>query len=218
MRQFHETLARVGLAAIERYGFVLAGGYALSANGIGNRLSMDIDLFTDVPNPDGFRRATEDIVRAYEAHGLTVEVRRTAPTLVDLSVRGPRHGEESGVRLGLDFRALPPARASVGPVLDVTDAVGNKVGALWSRGEPRDYIDIYSVAESGRFSKSEILELGDQREALPFDRPMLARRFRAVQNIQSREFVAFGLTSPTDHRALVGFFVQWADEVDSDGV
>jgi hypothetical protein len=31
MRGFHEELARLGLAAIEQFGFALAGGHALSA-------------------------------------------------------------------------------------------------------------------------------------------------------------------------------------------
>lgn len=46
MLPFHERLARIGLEALESHGFVLAGGYAISANGIGNRPSADVDLFT----------------------------------------------------------------------------------------------------------------------------------------------------------------------------
>jgi hypothetical protein len=33
MLPFHERLARIGLEALESHGFVLAGGYAISANG-----------------------------------------------------------------------------------------------------------------------------------------------------------------------------------------
>jgi hypothetical protein len=45
---FHERLARIGLEALESHGFVLAGGYAISTNGIGDRPSADVDLFTNV--------------------------------------------------------------------------------------------------------------------------------------------------------------------------
>src|SRR5258707_5320125 len=43
---FHQVLARIGLDAAERYGFALAGGYAVQAAGFLQRPSEDIDLFT----------------------------------------------------------------------------------------------------------------------------------------------------------------------------
>ncbi|WP_157361907.1 hypothetical protein [Haloechinothrix halophila] len=46
MDPLHERLARVGLSAIGRYGFCLAGGYAVQAHGLINRRSEDVDLFT----------------------------------------------------------------------------------------------------------------------------------------------------------------------------
>ena len=39
MLPFHERLARIGLEALESHGLVLAGGYAISVNGIGDRPS-----------------------------------------------------------------------------------------------------------------------------------------------------------------------------------
>jgi len=43
---FHERLAQTGLAAAARYGFALAGGYAVQAAGLLERFSEDVDLFT----------------------------------------------------------------------------------------------------------------------------------------------------------------------------
>lgn len=40
---FHERLARIGLAAAQRYGFALAGGCAVQAAGLLERPSKDID-------------------------------------------------------------------------------------------------------------------------------------------------------------------------------
>ena len=37
MLPFHRRLAETGLAAISEFGFVLAGGYVISANGMGDR-------------------------------------------------------------------------------------------------------------------------------------------------------------------------------------
>jgi hypothetical protein len=46
MEPRHEQIARIALAAGARYGLALAGGYAVSAHGMGDRPSGDIDLFT----------------------------------------------------------------------------------------------------------------------------------------------------------------------------
>jgi len=43
----HERIAEIALAAGGRYGFALAGGYAVSVHGMGDRVSEDVDLFTD---------------------------------------------------------------------------------------------------------------------------------------------------------------------------
>jgi hypothetical protein len=42
----HRRLAEIGLRAAARFGFALAGGYAVQEHGIIQRLSEDVDLFT----------------------------------------------------------------------------------------------------------------------------------------------------------------------------
>lgn len=178
MLPFHERLAGVGLAAIGGYGFVLAGGYAISANGIGDRPSDDVDLFTNSPDPDRFGEAAARLRDALRAEGLDVVDLRVRPTFVDLQVSDPVAGVSSELQLGLDFRNFPPAQLALGPVLDVRDAVGSKMSALWSRGEARDYIDIDAVLASGRFTRGQVLAIADQVETQPLDRSVLATRFR----------------------------------------
>lgn len=46
MDPFHARLARLALAVTARYGFCLAGGYAVQAHGFVDRVSKDVDLFT----------------------------------------------------------------------------------------------------------------------------------------------------------------------------
>lgn len=43
MEPQHEQIAKIALAAGGQYGLALAGGYAVSAHGIGNRPSGDVD-------------------------------------------------------------------------------------------------------------------------------------------------------------------------------
>lgn len=87
------------------------------------------------------------------------------------------------------------------------------MSALWSRGEVRDYIDIDAVVRSGRFSRDEVLAIGDKQEALPFDREMLADRFRAVRGRKLAEFDAYEMGADR-RRDIIDSFLDWADEID----
>lgn len=78
---------------------------------------------------------------ALRADGLDVIDVRVRPTFADLHITDPVAGQSTELQLGLDYRQFPPAQLSVGPVLDVRDAVAGKMSALWSRGEARDYIN-----------------------------------------------------------------------------
>jgi hypothetical protein len=40
--------SRIRLGSLGEYGFALAGGYALQAHGLVQRISEDVDLFTDL--------------------------------------------------------------------------------------------------------------------------------------------------------------------------
>lgn len=219
MNGIHERLARLGLAAIQRYGFVLAGGYALAAHGFGNRPSMDVDLFTMDMSADNFARAVGDLVAAYERDALVVRVVNRGDLFVNMDVRDPRTGEDSEIQLGYDYRELPPARLDIGPVLHERDAVGNKMTALFARGEVRDFIDIDTVIQSGRFNREDVLALADVRESLPIDRRMLAQRFAMLadprQGLQygAVQFANYGVDAAA-RAAIVGRFTEWAAVID----
>lgn len=60
-------------------------------------------------------------------------------------------------------------------MLAVDDAVGNKVTALFSRGEVRDYLDVDSIRRSGRYDDERLLQLG-KRADRGFDLGMLVHR------------------------------------------
>lgn len=76
MDELQERLAQLGLAALDPYGFALAGGYALQAHQLVDRLSEDIDLFTDRWDREDFNRAVEAVCGAYRSGGLDVAVTR----------------------------------------------------------------------------------------------------------------------------------------------
>jgi hypothetical protein len=213
MLPFHERLARIGLEALESYGFVLAGGYAISSNGIGNRPSADVDLFTNVYEPSLFEVSVAKLRAAFLNVGLAVHDNLIGRTFADFSVTDEATGQTSSIQLGVNYREFTPAQLEIGPVLDVRDAVAGKMSALWSRGETRDFIDIDAVVHSGRFSRDEVLAIGDRKEALPFDRAMLADRFRSVQGKSFESFEAYEVGAVW-RRRIIASFLDWADDVD----
>lgn len=127
--------------------FYLRGGTALAEFYLGHRLSFDLDFFT----VEGrlilpFSRALE---QAFKDAGWRVRVPRRFASYVELVVH--RRGEEVLIDLGQDtpFRYAKPLESEYGIVVnDFDDLRAEKVLAYYGRGEPRDAVDLYLLAES----------------------------------------------------------------------
>ena len=94
-------------------------------------------------------------------------------------------------------------------MLDVRDAVGNKMCALYSRGEVRGYIDIHLVLHGAVFSHEQVLSFADDRDALPQDRELLALRFEAVAGFEEQEFERYH----ADKTEVCETFTAWIDRL-----
>ena len=132
MDELQDVLVRIGLSTLASYGFALAGGYALQAHGLVDRMSEDVDLFTDRWDPSAFGRAVEAVTDAYRRHGLEVTVVRQAETSARIRAHDPRTGHLGEVDLAADYREHAPDRLAVGPVLAQADAVASKVAIVFS--------------------------------------------------------------------------------------
>lgn len=108
MDPFHERLARIGLAALARYGFCLAGGYAVQAHGFVERRSEDVDLFTTADIEGEFPAAVAALVEALGADGFEITVVRQGETFARLVVTDRQEGTVTRMELGVDWRAYPP--------------------------------------------------------------------------------------------------------------
>jgi hypothetical protein len=187
---FHHVLVRVGLDAGERYGFALAGGYAVQVAGFLKRPTGDVDLFTAWERRDEFDTGARAIVDAYRAAGLSVEAERRHDTFIRLTVSDG--GQTAKVELGVDSRANEPVRISIGPVLHPDDAVANKMRALYDRAHACDFIDIDAVLRSGRYDRSKLMELAGRSE-ITFDRSGLADALAQAQLLGADDFAQYGL-------------------------
>lgn len=205
MDAFHERLARIGLAAAERYGFALAGGYAVQAAGLLERPSEDVDLFTAWERRGDFGLAVETVVGAYRQNGLDVTVERQYDTFARLHVSGD--GRTSKVEMGVDWRANEPIQMTIGPVLHPDDAVANKMSALYGRALARDFIDIDAALQSGRYDRETLLNLAERADS-GFDRQMFAEAIGQAQLLDDDDFAEYGVGAAAA-QSLRARFAAW---------
>ena len=142
--------------------FFLTGGTALAALYLHHRYSVDLDLFTE--NPTGVAQVPPAMQEIASRLGLEITFTRTLGTFLEAFVASP-----DGERVEFDFAQDSPYRLEptrLDPELDLwvdnpTDIACNKLSALFDRAEPKDFVDVFFVAQ----------------EILPFDRLVaLARR------------------------------------------
>ncbi len=206
---FHQRLARIGLEAGQQYGFALAGGYAVRAAGFLNRPTKDVDLFTVWDRRDDFDTATQAIVDAYLAAGLTVHAERRHDTFTRLTVSDGVHTAK--VELGVDQRHHEPIRTSIGPVLHPDDTAANKIRALYERANASDFIDVDAALRSGRYDRSTLLQLGERTD-ITFDRTAFANALAKAQTLDTDDFAQYNLTGADLHR-LRHRFALWHAEL-----
>jgi hypothetical protein len=206
---FHERLAQVGLAAAGRFGFALAGGYAVQAAGLLERLSEDVDLFTAWERRGQFDAAVAAIVDAYRADGLQVEIERRGDMFARLNVH---NGEQaSKVELGVDWRANEPVQMTVGPVLHPDDAVASKMSALYGRALARDFIDVDAALRSGRYSRQALLRLAARADS-GFDPRRFAEAVAQAEFLDADDFAEYGVNGQ-DLDDLRARFAAWRIEL-----
>lgn len=186
-------VTRVALAGIAGAGFALAGSGAIREHGVSDRPTEDVDLFTPRQDSAEFGRAVERVVADLRGSGYEVEEVRRVEQFARLQVR-TAEGLQLDVDLGVDWRANAPVRLDVGPVLSLEDAVGNKVSAVYSRGEPRDYLDLDAIRGSGRFTDEELVNAVAERDA-GFEVSMFAQQLEAVHRVTLLDVERYGITA-----------------------
>lgn len=154
-----------GLPVFERYGLLLAGGYAFRAHEILRRPSQDLDFATrdDTPLPE----IAGHVRNTFQAAGYQVELVEATGRYARLTLRLPGSGEE--LEMDLLKEALDPrfvtvqvtARTSV-RALSLEDTVGLKARAWHDRFVIRDIIDLHAAA--GTFSYIDLERLARRHE------------------------------------------------------
>lgn len=202
------NIARLALKAVgETAGFALAGSGAIREHGLIDRPTEDVDLFTAQQAESAFGRSLVRIIAVLRTAGYIVEIRRRYDMFAQFTAISAQ-GCSTEVDLGVDWRAHPPVLLEVGPVLALEDAVGNKVAALFSRAEARDYLDVDAIRRAGRYSDEDLLRFACESDA-GFDLERFASNLENVDLIHPEEVCVYSIT-PDQLVAVKGRMKVWA--------
>lgn len=196
------------LDALGPHGFALSGAGALREHGILERPTEDVDLFCEQKSDADFAAATSRVDHALRDARFSAERVTDVPGFLRLRVTSA-DGNDVDVDLGCDYRVLAPVTLDVGPVLALEDAVGNKVAALFSRGEPRDFLDVDAIRRTRHFTDDELLELAAARDG-GFSIDWFAKRLASVTRIAPERVRDRYLVDVDEVRAAQARLVAWA--------
>lgn len=189
----HRRLAMIGLRVGGPFGFALAGGHAIAAHGILERPSEDVDLFADWQRRADFPTAVDEVIAAYRAEGLDVQVDLRLDTFARLHVTDPGEPDrQHRVELVANWRAQPPVQMDIGPVLHPDDVMAGKMDALYNRAAARDFLDIDAAITGGRYTLDRLCQLAHQADA-GFDRKHFAAMLGRVDRLDDEDFIEYGV-------------------------
>lgn len=211
--ELHRQVASVALRAASEHGFALGGGNALIAHGVIDRITQDVDLFTDEEH--GVEAAAGAVEAALRAAGFEVEREDLTGGLSDVfegmgeglaewTVTAPG-GQAMLLQLAYFDRVGEPVIMEFGPVLDLEDTIGGKVCALASRAVPRDYFDTAAALE--RYSVTELIDFAKRLDPGLTDQDF-ADAARRLDRVDDGWFASLGL-SRQDVAALRDKFAAW---------
>lgn len=136
------------LPAITNIDFALGGGGALKEVILFERMSEDIDSYTDKFNAEVFNGTVNDIFSVCKTQGWDAEVVRDGDVFKSFSIEVD--GEPVILDLGYDYRNhAPDPREQGGLRLSFPDLVMGKARALVDRQVARDFYDIAAIVDAG---------------------------------------------------------------------
>jgi hypothetical protein len=211
--ELHRDIAAVALRAAARHGFALAGGNALLAHEFVIRETEDVDLFTNVESgveaaadavESALRKAGFQAVRQDNTVGLADIFEGMGEGLAEWIVTAP-DGRQTMLQLSYFDREHEPVRMDIGPVLDLEDLIGQKVCALASRIEVRDYIDTAQALQE--YTPVELIGLARRRDP-GLDERDFAEAGQELDRLTDAQFAMYDLT-PHDVARIREAFADW---------
>lgn len=190
-------------------GFVLTGGTALAAFYLFHRVSEDLDLFT--PNPEDMQEVERGILELSLREGWAVKPERRSPFFC--RVFFTEAGSEWPLKVDLAYDPGPwfgSPMETQGIRVDSLENIGaNKVTALMSRGEARDFIDLYFILKETPLTFDQLLEMAKQKD--PGLKEFYLAGFIHQQIRRWRSLPSLPLRKPLDPADFQRFYEELAE-------
>lgn len=209
-RELQRELTRAALIALDGRAFALAGSGAIREHGIVDRATRDVDLFTNDLDPAAFDAAVDALAGDLARSGFDVDQVRRSQQFAQLRIT-TGDGRSVDMDLAVDWREREPVTLAVGPVLSLSDAVGSKLNALYTRAEARDYLDVDAIRASGHFTDQQLVDAAAERDA-GFERAMFASQLDQVQRIRPERVARYGVDAE-QLDAIKQRFTEWASRL-----
>ncbi|MFI6500927.1 nucleotidyl transferase AbiEii/AbiGii toxin family protein [Nonomuraea typhae] len=191
----------------ERYGLVLAGGYAMRAHGFTDRPSMDLDFATAAEIP--LQDVAHAVADAFRSAGLETHIVELTPRMGRLLVTEPLTGDSCAFDLLREALQVPAVTCGRIRVVGLDDAIGLKLRALHERSLPRDVIDVAAVSHLYGFRQLERLARLHNDE---FSVTELLMRLEFVDAMDDQDFFAYGITEERV-REIRRFAYAWVEDI-----
>lgn len=154
--------------------------------------------------PEAVQRLADALEQAAKADGLEVHRDRQWDAFVRFRIRGAY--DECEVDLGIDYRALGVVRTRYGPTLELLELGANKVLAIFSRAEPRDFVDLAELTK--RFPLVDLIALAADKDP-GLDLVVLDEFMNRVHSIARAEFEL----DEAAYEALLATVERWRTQI-----
>lgn len=208
--EHQREIARVALKALEPYGFALAGSGSIREHGLTDRPTEDIDLFTVMKYESSFSDAVTAATNAISELDLQASVIRQSKSFARIEMT-TGDNRVLNIDMAVDWRQFPPTRLEIGNVLNMDDAVASKISALYSRAEPRDYLDVDAIRLSGKYSDDALLSIAANFDP-GFDIAMFAQRLRGVSYVFYESVEVYGVNE-SEFEQIQKRLTVWAEHL-----
>lgn len=209
------SLTQLLLRACEGTGIVLAGSGAIREHGLINRATEDIDLFGSADlfgAPERYLSAIERIDAALVEAGYDVASKTGEGLFRHYEVI--KDTEVYKIDVTLDYRSQEPVVLDIGATLSCDDAVANKVDAVFSRGEARDYLDLDAIRQNGPYTDEELLELASRNDS-GFDPLIFTYALQRVNKLTPSNVERYGIT-PEQLEDIQRRLTHWQEKLAND--
>ncbi len=211
-RSFLETFFSSGSISSH---FYLSGGTALAAFYLEHRYSDDLDLFTR--DASKLPEARQHILAALAASNLSIRERREGDQILQYWVEGDARPNHPLLKVDvlLDTEPMfaePEVRGGVRVDALLSIAI-NKVATVFSRGEPKDCVDLYFILNTKPFELDALLPLAAQKD-LGFDELRFAAALLNVSRFRELPgFLQEYMVKPLSRDELIRFCQETAARI-----